>query len=510
MQSKWVATAATMAWLMTAASSQAVLTTQDHLIKYPSGYHYSPPAAAAPAPAAPVMAKPAANNSCAVANTSLTSMSKSMPAEASLGQEFTYELNVVALDCIGDVQIVDVVPDGASYVSSSPAAQVSGNTLRWSFPKMDAGDRQTIKVTLKADKEGTLASCATIHALPRACGSTFVGKPVLAIEKSGPAKALLNSDVAYTIVVKNTGSSVAKNVVVTDTVPAGLAHASGQSKLTFNVGDMAPNTSRTIPVTLKATQRGRHCNVAEANSSNAGKVSDDACTEVLTQGLDIVKTGEEKEFLNKIADYTIKVTNTGDTDLSNVTVVDSAPAATSIVSADGAAVAGNQATWRIPVLKAGDSKSFSLKLTSVIAGRHCNIARVSTQEGLSKSAEACTVWSGLPALLIELVDDPDPIQVGEVATYTIRVTNQGTADDTNIKVVTTFPAELTPMAASSNGSIAGKVVTFPAYPRLAPKQFFEYTIQAKGSAAGIAVTTVRKTSDYLVNGVSEEESTRVY
>jgi uncharacterized repeat protein (TIGR01451 family) len=100
--------------------------------------------------------------------------------------------------------------------------------------------------------------------------------------------------------------------------------------------------------------------------------------------------------------------------------------------------------------------------------------------------------------------------VGENTTYTIRVTNQGTADDTNIKIVVQFPAEITPTSASNGGTIEGKRVTFPVYPRLAPKAAFTYTIQAKGEKAGDARISVVRTSTDIPSPTTEEESTRVY
>jgi uncharacterized repeat protein (TIGR01451 family) len=44
----------------------------------------------------------------------------------------------------------------------------------------------------------------------------------LYIEKTGPAKALYNSDINYTIVVRNNGPDVARNVIVRDSIPFGL------------------------------------------------------------------------------------------------------------------------------------------------------------------------------------------------------------------------------------------------------------------------------------------------
>ena len=51
------------------------------------------------------------------------------------------------------------------------------------------------------------------------------------------------------------------------------------------------------------------------------------------------------------------------------------------------------------------------------------------------TAVAQTEFSGLSALLLECVDVTDPIEVGQQETYIITVTNQGSANDKNIKIV---------------------------------------------------------------------------
>ncbi len=117
---------------------------------------------------------------------------------------------------------------------------------------------------------------------------------------------------------------------------------------------------------------------------------------------------------------------------------------------------------------------------------------------------------GISALLLEKADNPDPIQIGETTTYTVKVTNQGTADDTNVKVVVEFPAELDPVSASNGGVVSGKTVTFPPFVRLAPKQAFEYSIIAKGAKAGDARVKFVRTSDGIPAPTTAEESTRVY
>jgi uncharacterized repeat protein (TIGR01451 family) len=124
---------------------------------------------------------------------------------------------------------------------------VDGNQLTWKLGDLNAGESRNIRITFRADKEGTIVNCAVVSADPRVCAATIVGKPALAIEKTGPATAVLGADVPYNIVVKNTGSAIARNVVVTDAVPDGM---SGQAA-NVSVGDLAPGQSKNLTVSFK-------------------------------------------------------------------------------------------------------------------------------------------------------------------------------------------------------------------------------------------------------------------
>ncbi len=461
----------------------------------------------APAPAAEPAAEPVKTSCSSEIRTGLIHLVKRVPAEAALGQEYVCDITFTAVACAANVVVTDRLPAGASYVKSEPAATVDGDKLVWKVGDMDAGQTVHAKVWLRADKEGTLFNCALVVADPRACAATFVGKPALAIEKTGPAIAGLGSTITYNIVVKNTGNSVAKGVTVSDTVPEGLSHASGQRELAFNVGDLAPGQSKPLIVTLKADKRGKVCNTAVANSSNAGKVSSEACTVIQVPGLKIEKSGTKEQIVGRKATYEIVVFNTGDTALSGVTVVDTAPEGTAIAEASGATVSGSTATWKTD-LAAGAKQSFNVTLLGKTAGQHCNAA-TATAGSLSDSTQACTLWKGVAGVLLEMVDDPDPIQVGENVKYTIKVTNQGFADIHNIGMVAQYGEEIDPVS-SPEGTVDGKTVKFPSIAVLQPKKVATWTVIAKGVKAGDHRAKVTLTCDETKSPVTKEESTTVY
>ena len=119
--------------------------------------------------------------------------------------------------------------DGASFVKSDPAAARSGAKLSWDLGKMAAGDSRTIQIWVKAERQGELSTCTTVTALPECCVATFVGKAEVAISKSGPESALLGESVLYDVVVTNPGTAVARDVVITDTLPPGMTFVSADS-----------------------------------------------------------------------------------------------------------------------------------------------------------------------------------------------------------------------------------------------------------------------------------------
>lgn len=445
---------------------------------------------------------------CSETTGGLIRLSQTLPGEATLGAEFLTELTLSATACAANVVVRDTVPAGVSYVRSEPAATVEGDQLLWKIGNLDAGQILKLKVWFQTEKEGPVVNCASISADPRVCGVTFVGKPLLTLEQTGPTNAIIGTDVTYQFVVKNAGTATARSVTVTNPVPAGLSHPSGKSALHFEVGDLAPGQSKSLAVTFKAQQRGKVCNTASATSTTAGKVSAETCTVVLVPGLKVEHTGSKEQILGRNADYEIVVSNPGDTVLHNVTLSDVVPAETAIVAAPGAILSGNKATWTLAELKPGGKLTQTVKLTSKVAGTSCSTATASA--GLvTDAAKACTVWKGIAAVALEVLDDPDPIQVGENTIYTIKVTNQGFADIHNVKLVANFDEKTVPIQASL-GTISGRTVTFTPGAALGPKQVWAGSVTAKGVKAGDARNKVVLTCDELATTVEESESSTVY
>ncbi|OAI50249.1 hypothetical protein AYO37_01295 [Opitutia bacterium SCGC AG-212-L18] len=339
---------------------------------------------------------------------------------------------------------------------------------------------------------------------------------MLEICKSGPCDVCVGECATFNIQLTNCGNFRADDVVITDIVPPGLCHSSGKKELKLNVGCLAPGETTTASIQLVAETGGRHCNVARATSCDGRVVEAQACVDVIVPAVKIVKTGPSMQFLEKCAEYTITVTNTGDGPLENLMVYDYIPAGNCLVDAPGACVDCNTASWSIPCLNCGASACFNIVLTADCPGCYTNEACV---KGNFRSCQVCecaaltTEWRGYPAFLTKVVDVCDPLLVGEATDYIIEITNQGTAADTNIRVTAYLPEQVdfvkaegaTPFTASQ------KVVTFDPVPMLRPGETVGFKIKARAVMKGSAHFEVRLRSDVaLTTDLIEQESTQVF
>ncbi len=111
--------------------------------------------------------------------------------------------------------------------------------------------------------------------------------PSLSVIKTGKATALAGSQVPYTIVVRNTSKVIARSVVVTDTLPAGMAYlrsslrpASVGKQIVWRIGNLAAGKSRTLKVWLQAPTSisGSRTNLVQVSAQGTRTVRDTATT----------------------------------------------------------------------------------------------------------------------------------------------------------------------------------------------------------------------------------------
>jgi uncharacterized repeat protein (TIGR01451 family) len=178
----------------------------------------------------------------------------------------------------------------------------------------------------------------------------------------------------------------------------------------------------------------------------------------------------------------------------------------------GGAPGRGEVIWNLGSLAPGATATVGFEAQINQAGNMTTSGTVSCVCGKAVNSSCQTRVVGIPAILLEVIDIEDPVEVGKQTTYVITVTNQGTAPGTNIQVAADVPALSSYVSATgpTPATVAGKRVTFGAVASLGPKQQVEWRMVVTATAPGDARLAVELKSDQFKEPIRETESTNHY
>ena len=439
-------------------------------------------------------------------------LEKSAPAEVLAGQPYQYSYKVSNLTdaTLENVVVSDRVSSDFTPGDSEPKATTSGNgAATWNLGTLGAKESKTITVNGTSPDEGIVTTSGSATYNPIACQDIRVVKPGIALTKTEPSDELICDPIPVTLAVKNTGSSTLTGVQIADTLPAGMT-SDGKSALTFDIGSLAPGESKEVKYTAAASSTGKLVNNAKVTSAQNVTAEASATTTVHQPVLAVTCKAPEQQFMGRKFDVCYTVSNSGDAAAAGSTLSVAVPAGLTVAGTTGnGQVKDSNIVYDLGSIDAGGSQNVCATFVTATAGSYQFAGTTKGTCAAVASTSCSTKVVGIAAILLEKADDPDPVAVGDTTTYTVKVTNQGSADDSNVQVVVTIAPELTPVS-SSEGSIDGQTVTFPKVPTLGSKQVLTYKIVAKGVSAGDGHTKFTLSSDILKSSISAEESTTVY
>ncbi|MBL9136651.1 MAG: tandem-95 repeat protein [Verrucomicrobiales bacterium] len=214
-------------------------------------------------------------------------------------------------------------------------------------------------------------------------------------------------------------------------------------------------------------------------------------------------------------DLTLVATNGGDLPLTNLTASLALPRGLIFVSSQPTARTNDsQVIWPIPNLEGGQTARLTAQFRPLTVGT-VDIEASVKGPGVSPSGESMKrgtiVLEGVAALLLEVIDDPDPIEVSGATTYTFRVTNMGNANLSEVTVSARLVG--TQFVGGSGGATPASEpdqVRIPTIPRLLPKQTATWTLRCRSVSKGQARCTVTVTSASLEAPIEKTESTTVF
>lgn len=293
-----------------------------------------------------------------------------------------------------------------------------------------------------------------------------------------PEPVFVGNNLIYTISITNAGPDLAKNVVVSQILPAGVIYVSGSASqgsvsqsggvVTGNLGNMPAGSVATMLVTVNPTQTGLLSTTATVTSQNNDfDLSNNSVTVTshvnppfadLALGL---LDAPDPVIVGQTLTYSVSVTNRGPAPASFVTVTNVLPSTVGILNATPSqgfvTISDNVVVCNFGSLANGAVATATINVTPTIEGTILASATATAAQTDpildNNSASATTVVGPSTDLAIGIVDVPDPVVLRSNLTYTINVTNHGPSSASGVVINNTLPAGVSVISTNSSQGV---------------------------------------------------------
>jgi uncharacterized repeat protein (TIGR01451 family) len=335
----------------------------------------------------------------------------------------------------------------------------------------------------------------------------------LRLTKVAPVEVTLCAPFEVAITVANEGRTPLTQVQVSDELPPGLKAVAADTPPNWDVGTLAPGATREFRFQVRAEAPGEYVNRVRATSAEGGRAEAIATTTVRAPVLGIECEALDKVLIGRTMDVCLTARNTGDTNEAKVVVRLQVPEGARVAGvSEGGVASPVDVIWEVADLGPAAARAFCATFKAVGTGEFLFQTSVTGACAQPVESACATHVIGIPAILLEVVDLEDPVPVGEPVTYQIRVTNQGSAPSTNVRLTCALPEgqEFVSGTGDTAVSAEGRTVKLATLPTLAPKAEAVWQVVVKATAAGDARFDVKLASDQFTNPIEEIEATTQY
>ena len=491
-------------------------------------------------------------------------LTKTHPGNFTVGSQGSYTLtpsNTGQTATSGTLTVVDTLPAGLTYVSSSGAGwtcAAAGQTVTCTSTTAVAPGAAANPITLNVSV-GAAAYPATTNTATATGGgaantavasdpTSVNGNPALQANKSHTGNFVIGSTGTYTLSVKNTGTAPTTGTLTyTDTIPAGLQFVSAAGTgWSCSAAGQAVTCTTTTPIAAGATSPaialtvnvvgppGSVTNSATASGGGAATPSTKTDPTTIVPTVSGVKSHTGNFVVGQNAQFTITPHNNSNAATSGtVTVVDTLPAGLTYVSAAGTgwtcSAAGQTVTCTSTTPIPANSDANPIALTVLVGAaafpqvtNTCSISFAGSGGGGGggggggsyTSSDTAQVDNG--PRLVANKSHTGNFTDGQQGVWTLGVTNTGSAATSGtITLSDTLRTGLTFVSAAGSGwtcGAAGQLVTCTTAAVLnigqaAPN--ITLTVLATPAAVGTFTNTVIPSGGNAAYYVNGNDSTRV-
>ena len=444
---------------------------------------------------------------------------KFSPREIQVNQTADFEVKIrnVGRVTVDDVLVVDQIPDGAEFIDANPktTSRSRNGELKWQLGSMKPGEERTILLQLKPTVAGEIGSVAQFYFGSRATNRTKVTQPKLRITHTADPKILIGDDVVFDVIVENTGSGAAKDVVIQEEVPELLEYQDGSRELEYEIGTLQPGQSKRVKLGLRAARIGQLKNIMFASAKGGIQAEHTTDIEIIAPKLTTSSEGPTQRYIKRQVAHTFTVANNGTAAATNLRLIARLPSGLRFVDANNRGRYdrnSHSVVWQMRDLSAGGSGDVEVRTSPIEAGdQNIKFEASADLNQTSETVQNLTV-KHLVDVFFDIDDVVDPIEIGGDTRYRIRMINQGTQAASNVQIQVDFPPGLEPTSVDGDlrNQIRGQQIVFEPITSLRIGEEMNVTISAKGRTDGDHRVVVNMQTDGRSTPVSKQETTRVY
>jgi large repetitive protein len=481
-----------------------------------------------------------------IADLSLTKTSSTTTPRLGDNLSFTIGVSNAGPDAASGVLVRENLAVGLTFVSATPSVGTyDAATGIWTVGALNATQAATLTVAARVTGAAPIINTAEIsnsdqfdpNSTPnnaRAGENDQASVTItpqaadLSISKSVDNASPVNgSAVTYTVIVRNSGPSIATNVLVTDRLPGGLTFSSASPSVgTYDpatgnwlVGTLAANASATLTITGTYIANGvTVTNTATATSDlpDANPLDNTASISIPSTRADISLTKTVNtatpQFGQNIT-FTITLANAGPDAAVSIVVREKLPVGLAIVSATPSAGGYdvNAGLWTVPTLAANANATLTIvarvdslqpvtNVAEVVSSGTFDPNSAPNNNDPAENDQASVLITPLAADLsiIKTVDNPAPANGATIA-YTLTVSNAGPSAATAVTVNDKLPAGLTFISSTPSTGTYDTTTGVWTVGTLNANSSATLIIRATYSATGNALTNLASVSSGIAD-----------
>ena len=319
-----------------------------------------------------------------------------------------------------------------------------------------------------------------------------IQSPKMTIQKMAPPEAVLGQPFIYHVLVKNTGTTSAQEVVVEDRIPKG-AKLTGtipraeqmKDRIIWRLGEMDPGTEKKISIRVIPEESGQIGSVATVNFVT--KVASE--TKITAPQLTLKTDQPSAVNPGEIAVLNFSITNSGTGEAKNVYL-------RSIIPPQFSHPGGDDLEYSVGVIPAGKTTEVQLQLKAIKPGAGKSISSVTGDGNLKVAKEIPLKVIGTSEQFLLTRKGPKSRHLGQSGSYENVINNNSEKSIQNISVFESVPKGMKFVSASANGQFdtVRNVVQWD-IPELASGDRQVLSIELEPIEVGKMVSTVQVVTD---------------